>query len=142
MKKIINTSKAPAPIGPYNQAVLKGGMLFTSGQIAIDPQTGELDNADISSETIRVMENLKAVLAEANFRQMDSDGDEVSNQDEYVANTDPSLAPGSSTGGSGASGSCGMVAPIDRNKFPPSGLLLMLLLPFLAIFGIKNPKRR
>jgi 2-iminobutanoate/2-iminopropanoate deaminase len=67
MKKIINTSKAPAPIGPYNQAVLKGGMVFTSGQIAIDPNTGELDNANISEETIRVMENLKAVLAEADL---------------------------------------------------------------------------
>jgi 2-iminobutanoate/2-iminopropanoate deaminase len=67
MKKIINTSKAPAPIGPYNQAVFNGGMLFTSGQIAIDPKTGELDNDTISVETTRVMENLKAVLAEVNM---------------------------------------------------------------------------
>ncbi|RMA64235.1 RidA family protein [Ulvibacter antarcticus] len=65
MKKIINTSKAPAPIGPYNQAVLKGNMLYTSGQIAIDPASGELKISDISSETKLVMENLKAVLAEA-----------------------------------------------------------------------------
>ena len=65
MKKIIHTTKAPAPIGPYNQAVLKGNMLFTSGQIAIDPKTGELAIGDITSETRLVMENLKAVLAEA-----------------------------------------------------------------------------
>ena len=64
MKQIIHTSKAPAPIGPYSQAVLHGGFLFTSGQIAIDPLTEELDNADIRKETIRVMENLKSVLAE------------------------------------------------------------------------------
>jgi len=67
MKRIINTSNAPAPIGPYNQAVLHNGILFTSGQIAIDPITGSLDNSDIKKETIRVMENLKAVLAEANM---------------------------------------------------------------------------
>lgn len=65
MKKIINTKKAPAPIGPYNQAVLKGNMLYTSGQIALDPNTGELDLKDIKSETKLVMENLKAVLTEA-----------------------------------------------------------------------------
>jgi len=65
MKKIIVTAKAPAPIGPYNQAVLKGNMLFTSGQIALNPVTGELEISDISSETTLVMENLKAVLAEA-----------------------------------------------------------------------------
>ncbi len=65
MKKIINTKKAPAPIGPYNQAVLKGNMLYTSGQIALDPNTGELDVKDIMSETKLVMENLKAVLTEA-----------------------------------------------------------------------------
>ena len=68
MKKIINTSNAPAPIGPYNQAVLNGSMLFTSGQIAIDPNTGELVIGDIKKETRQVMENMKAVLAEA---QMD-----------------------------------------------------------------------
>ena len=68
MKKIIiHTDNAPAPIGPYNQAVLKGDMLFTSGQIAIDPMTGNLDNRDIKTETTRVMENLKAVLSEANM---------------------------------------------------------------------------
>ncbi|MDN3723520.1 RidA family protein [Aequorivita sp. SDUM287046] len=65
MKKIITTSNAPAPIGPYNQAVLKGNMLYTSGQIAIDPKTGNLVLGDIKSETKLVMENLKAILAEA-----------------------------------------------------------------------------
>ena len=65
MKKIINTKNAPAPIGPYNQAVLKGNLLFTSGQIAIDPKTGELNTEDIKTETKTVMENLKAVLHEA-----------------------------------------------------------------------------
>ncbi|QNJ98811.1 Rid family detoxifying hydrolase [Constantimarinum furrinae] len=65
MKKIINSSKAPAPIGAYSQAVLKGSMLFTSGQIAIDPTTGELVNESIQKETKQVMENLKAVLEEA-----------------------------------------------------------------------------
>ena len=64
MKKIIYTKKAPAPIGPYNQAILKGDMLFTSGQIAINPETGKLDIDNINTETRRVMENLKAVLAE------------------------------------------------------------------------------
>ena len=65
MKKIINTSKAPAPIGPYNQAVLNGDMLYTSGQIAIDPETGELVTGSIQEETELVMENLKAILTEA-----------------------------------------------------------------------------
>lgn len=65
MKKIINTSNAPAPIGPYNQAVLSGSMLYTSGQIAINPNTGELETEDIKSETKLVMENLKAILSEA-----------------------------------------------------------------------------
>ena len=67
MKTIINTSKAPAPIGPYNQAVLKGTMLYTSGQIALDPTTGNLVTDDIQMETRQVMENMKAVLAEANM---------------------------------------------------------------------------
>lgn len=65
MKKIINTSKAPAPIGPYNQAILTGNTLYTSGQIAIDPGTGELVLDSIEAETTQVMENMKAVLAEA-----------------------------------------------------------------------------
>lgn len=65
MKKIIQTPHAPAPIGPYNQAVLKGNLLFTSGQIAIDPASGNLVVDSIESETKQVMENLKAVLAAA-----------------------------------------------------------------------------
>ena len=62
MKKIIFTEKAPAPIGPYNQAVLVGNMLYTSGQIAINPLTNELVLENIETETKQVMENLKAVL--------------------------------------------------------------------------------
>lgn len=67
MKKIIQTHLAPAPIGPYNQAVLAGNMLYTSGQIAIDPATGILVTNDILAETRLVMENLKAVLAAADM---------------------------------------------------------------------------
>ncbi|AOR26776.1 DfrA-like protein [Formosa sp. Hel3_A1_48] len=65
MKKIITTDKAPAPIGPYNQAVLLGNLLYTSGQIAINPKTGALEIDDIEKETKLVMENLKAILEEA-----------------------------------------------------------------------------
>lgn len=65
MKTIITTDKAPQPIGPYNQAVLNNGMLYTSGQIALNPKTGQLHLEDISSETKLVMENLKAVLEAA-----------------------------------------------------------------------------
>ncbi len=65
MKKIITTSKAPAPIGPYNQAVLVNGTLYTSGQIALDPSTGKLILDDIHTETKQVMKNMKAVLAAA-----------------------------------------------------------------------------
>ena len=65
MKKIINTSNAPAPIGAYNQAVLSGNTLFMSGQIALNPETMQLVVSDISTETQQVMQNLKAVLDEA-----------------------------------------------------------------------------
>ena len=65
MKKIITTDNAPAPIGPYNQAVLLGDLLYTSGQIAIDPKTGVLEIDDIESETTLVMENIKAILEAA-----------------------------------------------------------------------------
>jgi 2-iminobutanoate/2-iminopropanoate deaminase len=64
-KTIINTSQAPAPIGPYNQAVLSGNLLFISGQICIDPVSGTLRNKDIQEETHQVMHNLKAILQEA-----------------------------------------------------------------------------
>nr|WP_314866327.1 RidA family protein [uncultured Flavobacterium sp.] len=65
MKKIIFTEKAPAPIGPYNQAVVTGNTLYTSGQIAINPTTGELVLDTIEIETKQVMENMKAVLEAA-----------------------------------------------------------------------------
>ena len=65
MKKILFTEKAPAPIGPYNQAVLVGNTLYTSGQIAINPTTNELVLDTIEKETKLVMENLKAVLEAA-----------------------------------------------------------------------------
>jgi 2-iminobutanoate/2-iminopropanoate deaminase len=64
MKKIIQTPHAPAPIGPYNQAVMVGNTLYTSGQIAINPKNGELVTGDIQEETQLVMENLKAILTE------------------------------------------------------------------------------
>ena len=67
MKKIIFTDKAPAPIGPYNQAVLSGNTLYTSGQIAINPATGDLVLDTIEIETEQVMQNLKAVLEAANM---------------------------------------------------------------------------
>lgn len=69
MKKIIFTKKAPTPIGPYSQAVLIGNTLFTSGQIALHPTSGELILDSIETETKQVMENMKAVLeaAEMNF---------------------------------------------------------------------------
>ena len=64
-KKVIRTENAPAPIGPYNQAIQYGDMLFVSGQIALDPATGELVQGDIQAETTMVMKNLEAVLAAA-----------------------------------------------------------------------------
>ena len=67
MKKIIFTDKAPAPIGPYNQAVLVGNILYTSGQIALHPLTMELVLDDIETETKQVMENMKAVLEAADM---------------------------------------------------------------------------
>ena len=64
-KKIIETDKAPKPIGPYSQAVQYGNLLFTSGQIAINPATGELSNGNVEEQTNLVLDNLKAVLSEA-----------------------------------------------------------------------------
>ena len=66
-KEIISTTNAPAPIGPYNQAVLAGNMLFISGQIALKPDTGELANLDVIEEAHQVMQNLKAILAQASM---------------------------------------------------------------------------
>jgi 2-iminobutanoate/2-iminopropanoate deaminase len=65
MKKIINTTKAPAPIGPYNQAVLSGNTLYISGQIPLNPETGLLVQGDIKEETKQSMENLRVILEEA-----------------------------------------------------------------------------
>lgn len=65
MKKILNTSKAPAPVGPYNQAILAGSTVYISGQIAIDPSSGDLITDDIGRETEQVMENLRAILTNA-----------------------------------------------------------------------------
>ena len=67
MKTIINTTNAPAPIGPYSQAVLANGFLYVSGQIPINPVTGELVMASVKEETEQVMRNLNAVLLEADF---------------------------------------------------------------------------
>ena len=67
MKKIITTTKAPAPIGPYNQAILSGNTLYTSGQIALHPETGALVLDNITIETKQVMENMKAVLEAADM---------------------------------------------------------------------------
>ena len=66
-KKIINTTKAPDPIGPYNQAILVNNTLYISGQVCIDPATGNLKNKDLQEETHQVMHNLKAILEEASM---------------------------------------------------------------------------
>ena len=66
-KKIINTKNAPAPIGPYNQAIKIDNMLFVSGQVAIDPKNNELVQSSISDETDQVMKNLSAILEEADM---------------------------------------------------------------------------
>lgn len=86
MKKIITTSKAPAPIGPYNQAVLSGNTLYTSGQIAFNPETGALVLDDIKTETAQVMQNLKAVLEAANmtFEQVIKTSIFISNMDDFT----------------------------------------------------------
>lgn len=65
MKTIINTPHAPAPIGPYSQAVAAGNFVFISGQIPLDPSTGEIVSADVKAETRLVMDNIKAILTEA-----------------------------------------------------------------------------
>jgi 2-iminobutanoate/2-iminopropanoate deaminase len=65
MKKVIHTDQAPKALGPYSQAIKAGNMVFTSGQVAINPATGKLVEGDIKSQTRQVMENLKAVLAAA-----------------------------------------------------------------------------
>ncbi len=67
MKEIIHTTQAPAPIGPYSQAVIAGNMLFISGQIAIDPSNNELIDGDISKEADQVMKNIASLLKQANY---------------------------------------------------------------------------
>jgi 2-iminobutanoate/2-iminopropanoate deaminase len=67
MKQIINTTNAPAPIGPYSQAVIANGFLFLSGQVAINPETGDLNMSSVTEETHQVMRNIKAVLLEASY---------------------------------------------------------------------------
>lgn len=71
MKRIIRSEKAPRPIGPYSQAVEAGGFLFGSGQIPVDPATGEIVKGDIRIQTRRVLENIKAVLDAASYRMED-----------------------------------------------------------------------
>jgi 2-iminobutanoate/2-iminopropanoate deaminase len=65
MKRIVRTDHAPAPIGPYNQAIIANNTLYASGQIALNPATGDLVTGDIESETRQVMENIKAILSAA-----------------------------------------------------------------------------
>ena len=67
MKKVINSKNAPEPVGPYNQAILVDGTLYLSGQIALDPKSMKMDNSSIESETIRVLNNIEAVLKEASY---------------------------------------------------------------------------
>lgn len=65
MKKIVKTDKAPAPVGPYSQAIISGDFIFTAGQIALNPESGELERAEIKLQTERVIQNMKAVLEAA-----------------------------------------------------------------------------
>ncbi|WP_370479793.1 RidA family protein [Tamlana flava] len=87
MKSIINTTNAPAPIGPYNQAVLMGNTLYTSGQIALNPKTGNLVLDDIKKETAQVMHNLKAVLeaAQMTFENVIKSSIFISNMDDFAS---------------------------------------------------------
>ncbi|MEP3839170.1 MAG: Rid family detoxifying hydrolase [Algibacter sp.] len=86
MKTIITTKNAPAPIGPYNQAILTGNTLYTSGQIAINPETNTLVIDDISKETKQVMQNLKAVLeaADMTFEHVIKSSIFISNMDNFT----------------------------------------------------------
>ena len=86
-KTIINTTSAPAPIGPYSQAVSVNGMLFVSGQIPIIPETGELEAGGIKAETTQVMKNLGAILTEAgtDFSHVVKTSIFVANMDDFAA---------------------------------------------------------
>ena len=87
MKTIITTNKAPQPIGPYSQAVLVGNMLYTSGQIALNPETGELVTDSIEQETTQVMKNLEAVLeaADMTFENIIKASIFISNMNSFAA---------------------------------------------------------
>lgn len=87
MKKVITTTKAPAPIGPYNQAILSGNTLYTSGQIALNPETMQLVLDNIETETNQVMQNLKAVLkaAEMNFENVVKTSIFIMNMNDFMA---------------------------------------------------------
>ncbi len=86
MKKVIETKNAPAPIGPYSQAILINNILYTSGQIAINPKTGDLITNCITDETEQVMKNLKSILlaAEMNFDQVVKSTIYISNMDDFA----------------------------------------------------------
>jgi len=86
VKKIINTSKAPNPVGPYNQAILHNKTLYASGQIAIDPASGELITSEIKEETKRVMENLRAVLeaADMTFKEVVKTSIFITNMNDFT----------------------------------------------------------
>jgi 2-iminobutanoate/2-iminopropanoate deaminase len=87
MKTIISTEKAPQPIGPYSQAVLVGNMLYTSGQIALNPETGELVTDSVEQETSQVMKNLEAVLeaADMTFENIIKASIFISNMNSFAA---------------------------------------------------------
>lgn len=86
-KQIINSTNAPAPVGPYNQAVRAAGMLYMSGQIAIDPASGELVTSNITDETAQVFANMRAVLkaAQLDFNAIVKCTIFVKNMDDYAA---------------------------------------------------------
>ncbi len=86
MKQIITTQKAPAPIGPYSQAILNGNTLYSSGQIAINPETGSLVLDSIEAETKQVMTNLEAILeaAKMNFEHVIKSTIFISNMDDFA----------------------------------------------------------
>ncbi len=67
MKEVISTDKAPGAVGPYSQAILKGDMLFASGQVALDPATGKVVEGDVSAQAEQCLKNVQAVLAAANM---------------------------------------------------------------------------
>ena len=84
-KKIIESKKAPTPIGPYSQAVMANNMLFVSGQISLDPTTGKLIKTDIQSETLQVMKNIQAIIHEAglDFKHIVKSTIFITNMDDF-----------------------------------------------------------